>query len=791
MTKQRRTRLATMAAVTVLSLACTASRAPGTDVPFTLRVIDASVGSPFLKAAGDIDGDGRTDLVIGSNGGGLWWYQAPGWTRHEIGGGGTETDGEVADMNGDGRLDVVAILSDGLSWFENEGGGRGWTEHRVAGGSFHDVEVADLDGDGRYEIVARGQTEWSDLGHRFFIYQDSGGTWSGREIGCPPGEGLKVADLDGDGRPDIVVTDVWYRNPGAVDGDWREVAYGGIGNGNLYIDVGDIDGDGRLDIVVAPAEREGGRGPIAWIAQGPSPTEWTRHDIDQVESIQHFVGVGDFNQDGRLDIAAAAMTQGQDPDEVKVYLNGGRGRAWTRQVLDTNGSHSMRVVDLAGDGVPSLFGANWAANGKDEDVKLWVNRTAPRANGGSAGGGVGPAGSAWGEVAVTLAGRSGGLPPEVETAACAPAPLASWRRQVIDDMPWTSLFVTAADLDGDGRNDIVAGGWWYRNPGPAGGGWERHAIGAPVNTMAAVADFDGDGDADILGLQGTAPDWDDPSFAWAENDGSGLFTIHTNISRGSGDFLQGVAVGRFTGGPLQVALSWHESGHGIEMLTVPADPASGVWPIERISDVSQDEQVSAADLDGDGRLDLVLGTKWLRNGGGSWTPMDIAGTGEAPDRNRVADLNGDGRPDIVVGFEAISSPGRLVWYENAGGGRFREHEIATIIGPMSLDVADLNGDGRPDVVAGEHNLRDPGRAKAYIFENRDRGRSWQRHLVSQGDEHHDGTQVIDLGGGRLGIVSIGWGHNRLLLYEPLSETAGPPGGCTTMEDSGGRPHGRD
>jgi hypothetical protein len=336
--------------------------------------------------------------------------------------------------------------------------------------------------------------------------------------------------------------------------------------------------------------------------------------------------------------------------------------------------------------------------------------------------------------------------------------------------PWTAVFIAAGDIDGDGRTDLATGGWWYRNPGRAAGHWERRAFGAPADNLALLADLDGDGDLDVLatGWRGAKAD---ARFAWAENDGRGNFRLHTNVPAGQGDFPQGVAASRFTdAGRLQVALSWHAKGKGVQLLTIPAK-ATQRWAWERASDVSQDEALSAGDIDRDGRIDLLLGTHWLRNEGNGWRAYAIDATTENPDRNRLVDLNRDGRLDAVVGFEAINKLGAVVWYEQGSDPTqpWQRHRIGEAIGPMSLDVADIDGDGDPDVIVGEHNLAKPESARLLMFENVDgRGRQWREHVIATGDEHHDGALVVDLDGdGDPDIVSIGWGHDRVLWYENL------------------------
>ena len=286
-----------------------------------------------------------------------------------------------------------------------------------------------------------------------------------------------------------------------------------------------------------------------------------------------------------------------------------------------------------------------------------------------------------------------------------------------------------------------------------------------------------DTDLDILGTRGMGSDANS-NFSWARNDGAGNFTVLDNVRSGQGDFLQGVAVDRFGPngtGPVQIALSWHAGGGGVQMLTVDDNPSSGQWAWERITTSTQHEALSSGDIDNDGDNDLLLGTRWLRNDQTDWTTFTLFATSASPDRNRLVDMNGDGRLDAVVGFEAISTPGKLAWYEQPATSPedpWIEHEIATIIGPMSVDVADIDSDGDFDVTAGEHDKQNGGAsARVFVFENVDgAGTTWKSNLVYTGDEHHDGTQFVDTDrDGDLDIVSIFWTNpHSLVLYENLA-----------------------
>lgn len=334
------------------------------ELRFRQHVIDAHPpAQPYYKMAGDVNGDGQIDIVVAGRTGPLVMYSGTGMEKSVLADGGYNggVNGELIDLDADGDLDIVM---GSVVWFRNPriGGGSEWVVHRIDNRNIHDIEVADLDGDGRPDVVARDQSAFGKSGNEFLLYYQTGAAdWRKERIGCPHGEGLKLADLDGDHDPDIAIGGLWFENEA---GSWREHAYAPqMAELDNKIEAGDVNGDGLTDLVVTPAELKQERGRICWY-EAPHEDKrgaWIEHIVaDPVECVIHGLALADFNQDGRLDIAWAEMHQGDDPDEVCVLFNGGPGRPWSRTVLSETGSHDIVAADLDGDGDPDLFGANHA-----------------------------------------------------------------------------------------------------------------------------------------------------------------------------------------------------------------------------------------------------------------------------------------------------------------------------------------------------------------------------------------------------------------------------------------------
>ncbi len=324
-----------------------------------------------------------------------------------------------------------------------------------------------------------------------------------------------------------------------------------------------------------------------------------------------------------------------------------------------------------------------------------------------------------------------------------------WRKHRMREIPFSNGYIDdfsnfALDVNADGYPDIVACSWfskklsWYENPRRHDGEfhnslWKEHVIETGFNyELMLLVDVDGDGKAqEILPNYGSSAE-----IAWWErvepfSKGEWARRVVGSVPEVKG--LHGVGCGDLNGDGRPDILTprgWFEG---------PANPRSALWTFhsdfQLLPPRGQCSPILVQDVNGDRRNDLVYGAGhhygvfWMENANGKWLHHRLDDSWSQAHALTLADLDRDGKLDIVTGKRYLAhdiDPGAyeplgLYWYRLGAGGSYTKHVLdfgTKTGGGMQIPTLDIDGDGDLDLVA-------PGKSGLFLFEQVDLQRQRQ------------------------------------------------------------------
>lgn len=333
---------------------------------------------------GDVNGDGKTDLVAGP-----FWYAGPEFAQQNRYRPGEAVNPKgyahdsflswVMDVNADGRNDILQIAHQPAFhldiYVQPDGSSEDWAKHRVVtsfGGE--SPEMVDLTGDGKPELVGLEKGIWG-----FYTADWSKPTepWTFHPISENFGaghytHGLGVGDLNGDQRPDILWKEGWFECPeDPTGGQWAFHKFQFSPQGGAQMLVYDVDGDGDNDVVTSLWAHGWG---LAWFENVPKDGSvgLEKHVLMPGDakpgvggvafSQTHSLAAGDFNGDGLTDFVTGKRYwahNGNDPgaDQPAVLYwfelkRTKEGAEFIPHLVDSDSGVGCQIAvhDLNGDG---------------------------------------------------------------------------------------------------------------------------------------------------------------------------------------------------------------------------------------------------------------------------------------------------------------------------------------------------------------------------------------------------------------------------------------------------------
>jgi hypothetical protein len=622
---------------------------------------------PVAIAAADFNGDGKPDLVVVNSATknvsvlmntGTGTFNAP--VKYTVGTNPSAV--AVGDLNGDGVADI-AVTNSGSSTVTvliNNGTGTFATGKNYAtDASPSSIVIADFDGDGANDLAV------ANLGGNdvSILHNQGSGTFSSaanycvvsvsgscNSVGAVDPLSLVAVDLDGDGKPDLAVASasqsvVTLLNNGS--GTFTLTAQSGASRSPQAIAAGIFVTGGPQDLVAADAGANSfeifngtGNGNLA------TPLRYISGAQPQA------IAVGDFNKDGKLDVAIANFVD----NDVAVVLGNGDGTFQDIQsVISGSQVRSVATGDFNKDGKTDFLANNSSAG--NFSVNLFSGN---------------------GKGAFTLASTV--------------------------SFPTDVFSIAAQDFDQDKNLDFVVANQTSNQVSVVfglGNGTFNPSI-ATYSTDAgpvsvATGDFNKDGYPDIVTANASAND-----ISVLMNTKTGSFNPAVNYPAGTNPVAVAVADLNNDGFPDIVV-----ANSGSNTVTVLMNNGNGTFAAPVNYGVGDGPaSIATAELNGDLYADLIVTNKTdnsvsvlLGNGDGtfqqtvSYTIPNSGATAAI-----AADITADGILDLVVAENTTNAIGVL---QGNGDGSFQgsvNYKIGVF--PMAVAAADVSGDGKVDVLAG-------------------------------------------------------------------------------------------
>jgi gliding motility-associated-like protein len=696
---------------------------------------DFATGSrPADASLADLDNDGKADIVTVNDLAGTVsllrntsstvgsFSFAP---KIDLTAGASSQAMKVGDIDGDGKLDLITV-SDGTSQVSVHRNistvGSLSFQARVSfttGSTPLYVDFGDLDGDGRTDlaVVNRNSATVS-------IYRNTGAigtiSFSAKQdfaIGSTP-SGVAIGDIDGDGKPEVITAN---RGSSTVS-IFRNISTSGTislaarvdlasGTGANSVAIGDLDGDGKMDISVAnyTARTISLFRNISTSGSITAASFDARADLVNSATITPtYLSLGDVNGDNKADILV-----GNDAGTLmQVHRNISSpgsltSSSFAARIDFTTGTrpHNVTCGDLDGDGKPEIVSSNATSN----TVSVLHNLVIPVPTITSFTPTSGPAGTT-----VTITGTNFSATPANNTVyfgAVRTNVTASTTTQLTVTVPAGATFqpisVTVDALTASSSKPFVV-------TFPGGGNFSTDSFEPKVDFTGgawsvAVGDFDNDGKADIVSTtsaDNTVSVFKNTSVAGAITSGSlaAKLDVTTNDS-------ESVAVGDIDGdGKLDLAVTNRGSNSVSILMNITSSVINFATKVDFTTGTNP-EDVAIRDLDGDGKPEVIvanIGSNSISvfkntsvvgtiTAGSFATRVDYsAGT---PETLAIADLDGDNKPDIAT---ATDNGFIRVLRNNTVSGAINSASFSSSVsfasgGGPGLAIGDLDGDGKPDL----------------------------------------------------------------------------------------------